>query len=142
MVFSLDALPTTGRRFASDYSHVLMNDYGEFSFFRVSNPESTQFLWRKIVGNDISAIAISDEGEFVAYRSVGKSNEYLHVGVLSGADGNPLCKLLQRLDQPAPGPLAFNGAYLFSGMGFGWAGAPWDTKYIHLFDLSVLNSNR
>jgi hypothetical protein len=139
-VYSLGALPQKGKRFSSDYSHVLLNDHGEFSFFSASNPESTQILWREYVGDDISAIAISDEGGFIAYRSVGKSDQHLFIGVLSGADGSPLCKLLQRLDQPAPGPLAFSGAYLFSGMGFGWAG--WDTEYIYLFDLTHLKSQR
>jgi hypothetical protein len=141
-VYSLGALPETGRRFSSDYSHVLLNEQGEFSFFRAANPESTQLLWRMDAGDDITATAISDKGRFIAYRSVGKSNEHLYIGVLSGADGSPLCKLLQRLDQPAPGPLAFKGAYLFSGVGFGWAGAPWDTKCIYLFDLSRLRPQR
>jgi len=141
-VYSLGTLPKRGRRFAIDYSHVLVNRLGEFSFYAAANPESPQLIWQRDIGRDIQAVAVSAEGAFVAYRTGTEHEGRSHLRVVSGVDGKPLCRLAHQFDQPVFDPLAFSGFYLFAGTGFGWHLPSSHTEHICVYDLSAMKPDR
>lgn len=135
-VYDLSAFPRKGRRLSPDSRHILVNADGELSFYCTEDPESPGLLWRCYVDMTIRDVAVSNDAKYIAYRSSARSSEHTYIHVLSGANGRPLCRLLELRDKPAVGPLAFMGDYLFAGMGFGLVGTAWDTQYVYVFDLS------
>jgi hypothetical protein len=137
-VYSLRSLPRTGKCFSPDSRSVLVNSGGEFSYYDARDPESLRLLWRRRVDGVVRDVAISDGGRFVAYRLSGGSDRYSHVYVLSGRDGAPVCRLLEKSEEPAAGPLGFTGSYLFVGMGFNLGATAWQTTFIRVFDLGAM----
>jgi hypothetical protein len=119
-----------------------MNEHGLLSLYESTNPQQPRFLWCREVPGIIRDVAVSDGGRFVAYRSDSGDSLYRHTYVLSGRDGDPVCKLKERRTEPGLGPLNFIGDYLFIGTHFSFSGATLNTEYVYLFDLSHLKSYR
>lgn len=136
-VYSLAELPAKGRCFSPDSRFALVNAGGEISFLDTKDPESPRLMWRRTIEGVLRDIAVSDDGRLVAFRLklLTRPQDYSFIYVLSGNDGSPVCRLLENVDEPAVGPIAFAQDYLFVGMDFSTGGHALDTQCIAIYDL-------
>ena len=136
--YSLRGLPRKGRCFSPDSRSILINRQGVLSYFDAEDPEGPRLSWTRRVRGNISAVAVSDGRNFVAFRVGPEDQDGSQIYVLSASDGTPICKLHEDPGWPAPGPMGFLGDFLFVGMDFSLRGTAWNTRCIYVFNLGAL----